>query len=74
MPAHIFTIDIASVPDRDELVAELWFGEQQVAELAQEGGRLLLQLYKPPSGKYWEFDYAPFAEALAAMRARLLEE
>ena len=46
------TIQIASVPDRDSLVAELWSGSTQVAELSRENGPLIVQIYRPTSGKY----------------------
>jgi len=65
-----FSIEIASVPDRDEVVAELWFGSDQVAELSQDGGELTLQVFAAPSG-HWEFAYEAFSDALGAMRARL---
>ena len=69
MKNRMLTIVIASVPDREELVAELWSSESQVAELAQQDGQLTLQLYKPPSGKHWEFDFDEFVvegDAVAA--------
>jgi len=66
-----FTIEVASVPHRDELVAELWLGTEQVAELSQDGGALTLQMYPPPSGR-WEFEFESFLAAVTAMRTRLL--
>lgn len=66
------TIEVASVPDRDELVAELWQGSEQVAELSNESGRLVLQVYPPKTGA-WEFELSRFEEALAELRRRLLK-
>lgn len=66
-----FTIEIASLPDRDELVAELWFGSDQVAELSQNGGSLTLQIFAPPTNS-WEFSFLAFNDALSAMQTRLV--
>lgn len=67
----MFKSEIASVEDRDELVAELWWDDHQVAELSQDGGRLRLQLYKAGTGKCWDFDYIEFAQAIAGLAERL---
>lgn len=66
-----FTIEIASLSDREELIAELWFGADQVAELSRDNGSLTLQLYGPPSN-WWEFPFEDFTVALNVMRLRLL--
>jgi hypothetical protein len=65
------SIEIASVPHREELVAELWCGAEQVAELSQDGGRLVLQVFPRRSG-VWEFDYDQFRDATARLRIKLL--
>ena len=69
-PNHL-TVSIASVPDRDEVVAELWEGDVQVGELAHVGGRLILQLYAGPRSSGWEFDYGEFVRAIGEMQHRL---
>jgi hypothetical protein len=68
------TIEITSVPDRDSLVAELWSGDSEVAELSRQNGRLIVQIYRPPSGKYWEFEFDEFLEAVSSMRSQLLQD
>lgn len=68
------TITIASVPDREELVAELWFGDTQWAELSQEGDCLVLQVYPRPSGQPWTFEFTDVVDALEAARQRLVDE
>lgn len=65
------TVEITSVPDREELVAELWSGSEHVAELSRQGERLVLQLYPRVSGA-WEFEFADFEQAIAELRRRLL--
>lgn len=69
-----FKIVVASGPDRDGLTAELWRGDALVAELFEEGGELRLQLHASRGSPWWEFSYAEFQQALAAMRGRLLGE
>ena len=43
------TIELVSVPDRDDLVAEVWLGQYLLAELRQEGGHVRVQLYPDSS-------------------------
>lgn len=41
----IFKIEIASVPDRNNLVAELWFGENLIAEINNENIDFEIEFY-----------------------------
>ncbi len=43
-----FKIEITSVPDRDNLVAEIWFEENLIAEVNQEEGMMKIIFYTPP--------------------------
>lgn len=63
---------IASVPDRDGVVAEIWLGDAQVAELSTDSGPLRLELYLNPSGQPWRLDYEEFIEMLTRAKERLL--
>jgi hypothetical protein len=45
----MMTITIASVPDREKLVAELWYDQELWGEISQETGELLLEVYLNPS-------------------------
>jgi hypothetical protein len=45
-------ICISSPPDREKLVAEIFFGDEQWAELNQESGTLELEFYPKPSSKF----------------------
>jgi len=58
-------MDIASPPDRQKLVAELFYGLEQWAEIHQELGDLTLQLYPRRDGQPWKF---PFDEAVSALK------
>jgi hypothetical protein len=67
-----FAIEIASVPDREQLVAEIWWQDQQCCELSQEGDHLILELYPNQTGDAWRFTYDEFLEVLSRARDRLL--
>lgn len=60
-----FRITIASLPDREEVVAEVFYDNVQWAEISQESDELLIQFYPHPRKEYWEF---PAEEALQALQ------
>jgi hypothetical protein len=64
-----FKIEIASVPDREKVVAEIWFGESLIAELNQENDELGIQLYSSKTA----FDFNDFLNALNVAKKNLLE-
>lgn len=47
-------VELTSVPDRDTLVAEVWYGDELLAELRHEPDGVKAQLYEPPAGR-WGF-------------------
>ena len=61
-----FRITIASLPDREELVAEICYDLEQWVEISQEPGqeRPIIQFYSPSVKQYWEF---PLEDALEAL-------
>jgi hypothetical protein len=65
------TIEIASVPDREDVVAEVWAGPEQFAELRREGDTLVVQIYAPPHGGAWELAFEQVLSALATAKQRL---
>ncbi len=56
-----FGINVASLPDREHLVAEILYEGVQFAEISQEAGDLVIQFYSHPRQQQWEF---PFYEVL----------
>jgi hypothetical protein len=64
-------MDIASPPDREKLVAELFFGSEQWAEIHQEYGHLTLQIYPRRDGKPWEFSLDEAVSMLHRVGRRL---
>ncbi|EGI76940.1 hypothetical protein HGR_09209 [Hylemonella gracilis ATCC 19624] len=72
MPTYLFRFTIASVPDRQEVVAEIFFGDIQVAELNTESGDLSIEIYPRPNGKPWCLDAEQFLQAIMEARMALL--
>jgi hypothetical protein len=66
-------ISISSPPDRERLVADIFVGNVQWAELNQETGELTFEFYPRPDGKFWQLDYVFVMQALQLAKARLLE-
>jgi len=64
-----FKIEIASVSDRDKLVAEIWFGESLIAEVNQENDQLQIEFY---SIQKKVFDLNDFLDVLVVAKNKLL--
>ncbi|MBD3842883.1 MAG: hypothetical protein IE909_13565 [Campylobacterales bacterium] len=62
-------VEIASPPDREELVAEIWNGNQMIAEINQESGDLELEVYTTENSVL--FDYESFLIALIEAKEKL---
>ena len=67
-------ICISSPPDREKLVAEIFFDNEQWAELNQEGDSLTLEIYPRQDGKFWQLNFEQVLEALNEAKRRLLGE
>ncbi|MCG8411519.1 MAG: hypothetical protein MI739_09570 [Bacteroidales bacterium] len=63
-----YLVEIASVPDRDFLVAEIWYGEVLVAEINQEKEDLEIEFYLKDSLK---FNYKAFCNVLLEAERKL---
>lgn len=68
------TVTIASLPDREELVAEIMYGNVQWCELSQEKGRLMLEFYPHPAGQPWKFGFDDTINALQDAKRKLMGE
>lgn len=68
-----FFVDIASVPDRHEVVAEIWHKHQMVAEVRKAtDATLVLELYPAETCGPWSFDLEEWLAALYEAKRRLL--
>ena len=67
-----FRITIASLPDRENLVAEIVYDGYQWAEIAQETNEMTVQFYSSKNAAYWEFTLDEAIEALNRAKERLI--
>jgi hypothetical protein len=67
----VYRVCISSPPDREKLVAELFFGDVQWAEVSQEQGVLKVEFYPRPDGQPWRISLASAIEALKEAKSRL---
>ena len=66
-------ICISSPPDRDKLVAEVFFGDAQWAELNQEGEAIEAIFYPRPDGEPWRIHLEEAHRSLDEAKLRLIE-
>ncbi len=62
---------IADVPDRENLVAELWVGDEQMAEVNLEDKEARVALYSRKSGEPWDLEFTDILRALQLAKERL---
>jgi hypothetical protein len=65
-------ICLSSPPDREKLVAEFFFDEEQWAELNQEGESLILEIYPRRSGEPWLINFEEMLETLKEGKQKLV--
>jgi len=63
---------ISSPPDREKLVAEIFFGDLQWAEINQEKDVLQIEFYPRPDGEPWRISFVDATTALDKARRRLI--
>lgn len=68
-----YRIDISSPPDRNKLVAEVFFENVQWAEINQEHGTLEIEFYPRPDKHFWKINYSDAIDALNEAKQRLTE-
>lgn len=68
-----FRITIASLPDRERLVAEILYQGIQWVEISQEKKELAIQFYPHPEKGYWEFNFEEALEALNQAKKIILK-
>jgi hypothetical protein len=67
-----FVVEIASGPDRDGLVAEIWWNDQMVAEVRRASdGSSYIDLYPSPSRIPWSFKVEEWLAVIKEANGRL---
>jgi hypothetical protein len=69
-----YRICISSPPDRKKLVAEIFFGNVQWAEMNQERGDFEIEFYPRVDGTPWRIDFSSVISALNEAKKRLAGE
>lgn len=66
------SFEVVSHKDRDDLYAELWWGDEQWGEVCLgQGGREVLRIHPPRSSTGYEFDFGAVTELLDRARKHL---
>lgn len=65
-------VTIASPPDRENLVAEIFIGDIQWAEINQRGEVLEVEFYARPDDVPWRLPFSLALEALIAAKEDLV--
>ncbi len=69
------TLQVTSLSDRDNVVCEIWFGDDQVAEVSNESyGITLIEIFPAPNGGIWSFDLGVFQKILSEAEDNLSKE
>jgi len=66
-----FKIEIASVPDRENLVAEVWYDDILVAEINQETEKLEIEFYL---NRKITFELNELLETLKIAKRKIMDE
>jgi len=64
-------IEIVSSPDRENLVAEIWQGDQMIAEINQDGETLELEIYTAKA-EGLKLEFEDFVDALKNAKKKLV--
>ena len=67
-----FEITVGSLPDKDNLVADIYYDKIQVAEINQETNELIIQIYSYKNINYWEFSLEEFQNIIEEAKQRLI--
>lgn len=72
-PPPGITVQVASLPQREHVVAQLLYQGEQWGEISNEPGEgFILTLYPHRRGQAWRFSYDEAVEAIAEGKRRLL--
>jgi len=67
-----FEILIASLPNRERLVAEIYYDNMYWVQISQEKEEMVIQFYPHPNEKCWEFSCEKALEALRQAKNMLI--
>ena len=65
-----FRIVIASLPDRENCVCEIYYNHIEWAEISLENTEVMIQFYTHPTQDFWEFPLDVALEILSVAKKR----
>jgi len=68
----MMTVTIASVPDREKLVAELWYEQELWGEISQDTGELVLEIYPNSTSRFRQLKCEDLIHAVQQAENQLL--
>ena len=66
-------IVIASLPDREKVVAELWIEDKQIAEISNENDELIVEIYSTTGQDSVMIPFKDLVQALEEAKKSLVE-
>lgn len=67
-----FDITVGSFPDKENLVADIFYENIQVAEITNENNNLQIQIYCYKDKDYWEFSLDEFQKVIEKAKQKLI--
>jgi hypothetical protein len=67
-----FEFVIASTPDREKVICEIYYQNELIGEISQETSELLLEIYPSTVQKWWAIPLFQFQTALEEAKTHLL--
>jgi histidinol phosphatase-like PHP family hydrolase len=68
-----FEIVIASIPSKENLVAEIYYNNLYWAQISQETEKLMVRFYPHENNSFWEFNLNEAIETLEIAKKRMLD-
>ena len=72
MSSKDFNIFVVIHPEKDEPIAEIYYKQEEVAEVFLENKQFILNLFPSSSASYWEFSLGSFQDCLDDAKRRLM--
>lgn len=71
MDLNKLRFSLSSPPDREFLVADIFWGNEQIAEINRETGKLEIEIYPRRSGDWWKLNYEEFIKVIEKAKEEL---
>ncbi|MFA6916606.1 MAG: hypothetical protein WC222_09430 [Parachlamydiales bacterium] len=72
MSENDFTFLIGSPVDKENLICEIYYKDEMLAEISHESQEFIIEIYPPEINKWWTFPLLEFQEALEYAKNHLI--